>query len=286
MNKVKLRVYDMFDKVSFKNIQPYDGHVWVNEQENPDACVVMNGTFESPVSVQTCLLMTEPYEVIRYLTGRCFQTNLPILKDGRFKNIYTYNDDLVSSSDFFIKTYPPTATWIDEKDREVHTKSKNISMISSKKNFCYGHQIRSRIANYLQDKNLVDVYGRDFGVPVDNKIECKRDYRFSIVIENEVLPGWHTEKILDCFMTGTIPVYYGDPNIGRIYDTDGIVDLLSFFGSVDPSHWDLSLLEQLNEEKYESMRESVFRNFETACELDSQYKVPNILDKICRESFQ
>jgi len=31
-----------------------------------------------------------------------------------------------------------------------------------------------------------------------------------------------TEKILDCFLTGTIPIYYGCPNVNDVFDINGI----------------------------------------------------------------
>ena len=39
-------------------------------------------------------------------------------------------------------------------------------------------------------------------------------YKFSICFENaKLIPGYITEKIFDCFIAGTIPIYLGAPNI-------------------------------------------------------------------------
>ena len=35
---------------------------------------------------------------------------------------------------------------------------------------------------------------------------------FSVCIENDVYDTYFTEKILDCFATGTIPIYKGTKN--------------------------------------------------------------------------
>jgi hypothetical protein len=46
---------------------------------------------------------------------------------------------------------------------------------------------------------------------------CKRDvmraYKFAIVYENAVFPGYLTEKIFDAFFAGCVPVYLGAPDV-------------------------------------------------------------------------
>jgi hypothetical protein len=82
------------------------------------------------------------------------------------------------------------------------------------------------LANELRGR--VDLFGRGF-----SEIQFKEDglatYMFSIAHENASYPGYFTEKILDCFATGTIPIYWGDPEIGRIFNTDGIIMLNETF---------------------------------------------------------
>jgi hypothetical protein len=48
---------------------------------------------------------------------------------------------------------------------------------------------------------------------------------FSICIENSNNSGYHTEKIIDAFLSKTIPIYWGCSNIGDFYDTDGIIQV-------------------------------------------------------------
>jgi hypothetical protein len=52
---------------------------------------------------------------------------------------------------------------------------------------------------------------------------------FSVAIENGFYESYYTEKILDCFATGTIPVYKGTPDIGNFFNSDGIIDLSQEF---------------------------------------------------------
>lgn len=53
--------------------------------------------------------------------------------------------------------------------------------------------------------------------------------RFSICYENaREIPGYITEKIFDCFFSGTIPVYWGAPDISKYVPTECFIDRRSF----------------------------------------------------------
>ena len=54
--------------------------------------------------------------------------------------------------------------------------------------------------------NKMTVFGRGYD-PIEFKIDGLKDYRFSVVIENCKRDYWFTEKLIDCFVTGTIPIY-------------------------------------------------------------------------------
>ena len=52
-------------------------------------------------------------------------------------------------------------------------------------------------------------YNNNVGGPVKNKTEFLLDYKFSIAMENTNGDGYISEKIIDSFIAGTIPIYYG-----------------------------------------------------------------------------
>jgi len=159
-----------------------------------------------------------------------FESSIPSALDG-LKYVFTHSYDLVKKHEK-IKWIPANGTWI-RRPKVYHHKVNNISMITSSKGYCDGHRKRIQLTNMVKDR--VDLFGRGF-----NEIEFKEDglatYMFSIAHENASYPGYFTEKILDCFATGTIPIYWGDPEIGRVFDTNGIImidnnfspDMLSF----------------------------------------------------------
>jgi hypothetical protein len=74
----------------------------------------------------------------------------------------------------------------------------------------------------------VDLFGRGFN-EIENKEEGLCDYMFSVVIENGFYQSYFTEKLLDCFATGTIPVYLGTSDISDYFNKDGIIDLTEEF---------------------------------------------------------
>ena len=108
-----------------------------------------------------------------------------------------------------------------------------------------------------KDDNRVDFYGTGCDKPIEYKIESLKDYMFSIVIENNIEDGLFTEKLLDCFLSGTIPIYVGNKNNREFFDENGII---FFEGDEDLPN----ILDNLNEELYNSKIESVKKNFELA----------------------
>ena len=56
-------------------------------------------------------------------------------------------------------------------------------------------------------------YKNNVGGKVKNKIQFLTSYKFSIAMENTNGDGYVSEKIIDSFLAGTIPIYYGNYNV-------------------------------------------------------------------------
>jgi hypothetical protein len=142
-------------------------------------------------------------------------------------------------------------------------KSKTCSIIASSKNFTPGHQLRHKIIKNKYDD--VDEYGYGYK-PVESKRESLDEYYFSITIENSIQPGYWTEKIVDCFATQTIPIYWGDESVLEHFDGEGIL----FFK--DPSELE-EILKQIRKnghEIYKSRQHAILKNYH----LVEQYRIP------------
>ena len=46
----------------------------------------------------------------------------------------------------------------------------------------------------------------------DNKLSYLRDYRFNLTPENSNDPYYCTEKLMEAFQAGTVPIYFGCNN--------------------------------------------------------------------------
>lgn len=178
--------------------------------------------------------------------------NAPQVLDN-YECIFTHSKELLDLDPRF-KFAPVGTHWI--KEPSIPKKTKTVSMIASNKIMCLGHAIRHGWIQRLHDK--VDFFGRGFK-EIESKEEGLNDYRFSVAIENCSVPNYFTEKIGDCFATGTIPVYLGCSNIDEFFSPDGIVNLNHGLE-----------LESLTEELYLSKINAVKENFE----LVKDYEIP------------
>lgn len=67
-----------------------------------------------------------------------------------------------------------------------------------------------------------------YGGAIDSKFDTLKKYKFAICFENCVFPGYVTEKIFDCFLSGCIPVYMGAPDIDEFVPDDSYIDFRKF----------------------------------------------------------
>ena len=68
---------------------------------------------------------------------------------------------------------------------------------------------------------------------------------------------YYTDKILDCAITGTVPIYWGPKNIGNFFNPKGILQ----FNTPDEL---VNILNNLTEETYYSMMPYIKENYEAA----------------------
>jgi hypothetical protein len=176
---------------------------------------------------------------------------------NKFEKFFTHNSN-------FLKKYnncywiPGGGIWIGGKygggEIRIHDKNKLCSIVSSNKRMCDLHNFRLDIVNYLS-KNYspkVTIFGVNGWKPI---WESLNDYMFSIVVENYQDELYFTEKILNCFATGTIPIYLGAKNIGEKFNMEGILQ----FNNINELK---VIMSNLNENVYHERFEAIKDNFE------------------------
>jgi hypothetical protein len=135
-------------------------------------------------------------------------------------------------------------------------KKKRCSIIASNIPCRYDNTVLYRARTDFVHKILksdldIDIYGKgwDYLKGTDSRIkgqiENKKygllDYTFSVAIENCVEDGYFTEKLTDCILTNTTPIYYGCPSIDKFFDgiyTLSNLDTIDELGAIinKPTH--------------------------------------------------
>jgi hypothetical protein len=103
----------------------------------------------------------------------------------------------------------------------------------------------------MANQDKIDVFGRGIQ-EIANKEIGLVDYRFSFCVENDTYDTYFTEKILDCFATGTIPIYMGTPKVTEYFNSDGII---FFDGTFDVT----TLTEELYDSKIKAIKDNYDR---------------------------
>ena len=118
-------------------------------------------------------------------------------------------------------------------DSQVLTQPRRITDWGNRK-FCAvimsnPHPHRLRAIESLRRIGNVDVFGRGLGRPVTDKIGLLREYRFCISFENDLYPGYVTEKAFDSWLAGSVPIYWGDDAAGSL-NSDAVIEYKSGAG--------------------------------------------------------
>jgi len=95
-------------------------------------------------------------------------------------------------------------------------------------------------------------------LPNDDKIHLYNSM-FSIAIESSSEVNYFTEKLIDCLLTKTVPIYWGCPNIGDFFDTRGIIQFESYEDFLEK-------VNSVNEKTYDKMKKYIDKNYEKAKE--------------------
>ena len=166
----------------------------------------------------------------------------------KFYKIFSHDVDILKLPNSVLIPYG--GCWIDKKDFNIYEKNKMICMITSNKNFLSGHELRLKCIEKF--KNRFELFGNGYK-KIKSKIEVLKDFRFQIVIENSRKDFWFTEKIIDCFVTGTVPIYYGCPSIYKFFNSNGIIT----FDSLEKLD---EILNNINEYEYSKRMPYIIEN--------------------------
>jgi hypothetical protein len=106
----------------------------------------------------------------------------------------------------------------------------------NRKKFCVAfigkaYPFRMHAISALSNIGKVDVYG---GIAretrytrAEEKYEVAQDYKFVFAFENDLYPGYVTEKVPEAWATGAVPLYWGsDP--AKLLNQESFINLANF----------------------------------------------------------
>ena len=194
-----------------------------------------------------------------------------------FNIILTQSDKVLNNCDNAV-FQPFGHTWLkpDQYEKEYNKEFK-LAHLQGKLLKTYGHSLRHQVTARKNELTIPTKFYETYGDR--NNINDARlgkefifgDSQFGVVIENVSSRGYFTEKILDCFLLKTIPLYWGCSNIGDYFDINGIIP----FNNVDDL---IYISNNLTEDYYNSKKEIINKNWKLA--LNYVHYEQNIINTI------
>jgi hypothetical protein len=211
-------------------------------------------------------------------------SSLIINKSSYFDKIYSYSNEVLekcNNSEIFnfgscwVLTNKDGNKCDLKKDYDnifTTEKSFQVSFIKSGKSFLPGHKFRSVLEPVIRKKYNFDLF---YPSNIPNKKDLFTNSMFHVVVENSQFDNYFTEKIIDCFMSYTIPIYWGCPNINNFFNPNGIITFNT------PEELE-NILNNLSEKDYYDRLEALKENYQISYDKYAFFfdKVNDMISKI------
>lgn len=103
-------------------------------------------------------------------------------------------------------------------------KKDDISWVTSSTTELSGHRKRMSFLKLLKENISFNLYGKGFE-QIEDKWNALAPYRYSLAVENTKSEYYWTEKISDCFLSWTMPIYYGCSKIGDYFPKESYLEI-------------------------------------------------------------
>lgn len=212
---------------------------------------------ELSINPYNFLLLNEPNELFGFHDW--------VINNNVFNGILTWNEKVLSNCyNSILFPFGMSSMWETPElyNRITYDNKKlKVFFVCGSKNQTEGHKFRHIIYNQESKINIP----HDWILTCDMKDKNKhfQDNMFHIAIENVRQPNLFTEKIIDAFLTKTVPIYRGCPNISEYFDEKGII-------LFDNENELVKIINSLTEEDYEKRKIYIEHNYQLAIQY-SQY---------------
>ena len=268
------------DRSIMDGLDHIDGNLWIHPPQ-------LEVLLKEPPGSKSVVVLTEPRAT--YDTGYTFVEE----HSEKFHTILTFDTKILTTAPNSRLLLFGT-TFLDKKEVEnlkksFFPKTALVSFICGSKNIIVGQRIRQAV--YKRQMLLESFAGFpltfwrsgqghllesacDRGNPIlppqcSAKINVHLPFRFSIVIENSQQDNYFTEKIIDCFLCKTVPIYWGCPNIAEFFSTKGILMLSG--SEADVVKQLKQTLPKCTHELYQTMSSAIEENYLKAFEYAFNY---------------
>jgi hypothetical protein len=139
----------------------------------------------------------------------------------------------VTSSDILLPTVSP---YLGKEIRLDDLMAPRESNFNSRKKFCAAfigkaYPFRMHALSALSKVADVDVFGgiarNTHRTSAKEKYEISQDYKFVFAFENDLFPGYVTEKSPEAYATGAVPLYWGSDPLGYL-NQGAMINLANF----------------------------------------------------------
>jgi alpha(1,3/1,4) fucosyltransferase len=225
-------------------------------EDKSDFSLYIDHHISRPKNKKNYLFVNEPHPIV--------EKNHMLNKLKLFDGVFTWNDDLIDNQKIFkiqLSHDFPRLKVINKKNQE------GFCLINSNKKSSHKYEnysLRYEVIKFFKSTNdKFDLYGKDWDkyssanyyvdylfnqfkskppnvwkgeirdnnnfLDMQKKRELVSSYKFQFAIENSKnINGYISEKLIDCFLSGTIALYSGCKNVSNFIPPEAFINLDSF----------------------------------------------------------
>lgn len=116
----------------------------------------------------------------------------------------------------------------EDAETKLAEKSDFCSFVYSNSEAAYCRQAIYEALSTYKTVNSGGRYLNNIGGPVASKFDFQKRHKFVIAFENTSMAGYTTEKIVHAFSANAIPIYWGNPEIDREFNSGSFVNCHEF----------------------------------------------------------